>query len=158
LCDRYDYHPSDRLELTIKSYVYGSRKSWYDEVKQRLEYLLNSFVIGLVEGALKIEESKIKREREEQKRQEIIPMRQEKVRLIEEEKSRVRTLEMDAANWLKSQQIRSYVEALRNLVIQNEGEIAQGSEIEKWLIWASQQADRFDPLTKSPLSILDDVV
>jgi hypothetical protein len=39
-----------------------------------------------------------------------------------------------------------------------EGQIAQGSEAEKWLTWASQQADRFDPLTKSPLSILDDVV
>jgi hypothetical protein len=127
-------------------------------VKQRLENLLNYFMIGLVEGALKIEEVRTTREREEQKRQEAIRIRQEKVRLIEEEKSRIQTLEMDAANWLKSQQIKSYVEAVRNLVIQNEGEIAQGSEIEKWLIWASQQADRFDPLTKSPLSILDDVV
>jgi hypothetical protein len=127
-------------------------------VKQRLENLLNYFMIGLVEGALKIEEVRTTREREEQKRQEAIRIRQEKVRLIEEEKSRIQTLEMDAANWLKSQQIKSYVEAVGNLVIQNEGEIAQGSEAEKWLIWAKEQADRFDPLTKSPRSILDEVV
>jgi hypothetical protein len=156
--DRYDYHPSDRLELMIKSYVYGSRKSWSDGVKHCLENLLNSFMIGLVEGALKIEEMRITREREEQKRQEIIRVRQEKARLIEEEKSRIRTLEMEAANWLKSQQIRSYVEAVRTLVIQTEGQIAQGSEAEKWLTWASQQADRFDPLAKSSPSILDEVV
>jgi hypothetical protein len=156
--NQYDYYPSDMLELTIKSYVYGCRKSWSDGVKQRLENLLNSFMIGLVEGALKIEEERKRRELEEQKRQEIIRIRQERAKLIEEEKTRVRALEMEAANWVKSQQIRSYIEAARSVMNQSQGEIMPGSEAEKWLTWASQQADRLDPLTKSPPSILDEVV
>ncbi len=154
--NQYDYYPSGMLELTIKSYVYGCRKSWSDGVKQRLENLLNSFMIGLIKGALKIEEERKRRELEEQKRQELMRIRQERARLIEEEKSRVRALEMEAANWVKSQQIRSYIEAVRNIIIQNQGEIMPGSETEKWLTWANQQADRIDPLTKSPPSILDE--
>lgn len=154
--NQYDYYPSDMLELTIKSYVHGCRKSWSDGVKQRLENLLNSFMIGLTEGALKIEEERKRRELEEQKRQEVMRIRQERARLIAEEKSRVRALEMEAANWLKSQQIRSYIEAVRNIVIQGQGEIMPGSETEKWLTWANQQADRIDPLTKSPPSVLDE--
>jgi hypothetical protein len=32
-----------------------------------------------------------------------------------------------------------------------------GCELDEWLLWAEQQADRLDPLTESPPSILDEL-
>ena len=35
-------------------------------------------------------------------------------------------------------------------------DISGDSELGKWLVWATAQADRLDPLKESPPSILDD--
>lgn len=51
----------------------------------------------------------------------------------------------------------SYVEAVRQWGAEKHGgEIKAGSELERWIIWALQQADRIDPLVDSPPSILDE--
>lgn len=50
----------------------------------------------------------------------------------------------------------AYVEAVRSAAIQRLGKIQPGSELEQWLSWATQHADRIDPLVESPPSILDE--
>ena len=60
------------------------------------------------------------------------------------------------ANWHKSQIIRQFVDAVRESVLKKNGSIEPDGELDKWISWAIQQADRFDPLVKSPPSILDE--
>jgi hypothetical protein len=58
-------------------------------------------------------------------------------------------------NWKRSQTIREFLLIYRNQLQSEQQPIEVGSELEKWLDWAEQQADRLDPLVQSPPSILD---
>jgi len=91
-----------------------------------------------------------KREREEQQRREERARREEIARLRNEEQARLDKLRSDASNWHEAQRIRSYLSAVRDTAIKKFGVIQPGSESEEWLIWAEDQAERLDPLTKSP--------
>lgn len=62
----------------------------------------------------------------------------------------------EAEAWHKSQAIRTYVEAARENLIEVQGEVVPDSDEVRWLHWASNQADRIDPLTDSPPSVLDE--
>ncbi len=64
----------------------------------------------------------------------------------------------EAEAWQKTQQVRAYIEAVKQAAIQKYGFINTGNELDNWLRWATQQADRLDPLAESPPSILDDWV
>jgi len=157
LYGEHDFIPSGRLSLAINEYVGdGNRKTWSDGKKQRIEDCLNDFIEGLVKAAIEIRARKIRWEEQERERRERERQRQEKARLKREEAERVQTLINEAANWNKSQQIRAYIEVVRERAIRNNGGIKPESELERWLTWAMQQADRLDPLAESPPSILDD--
>lgn len=153
---KYDYNPSGRLSLIIKTYSGdGIRKTWTDGKKQRVENCLNAFILGLIMIAVAKKVERIERARREREWQERENKRVELARLRREEEERVQALEKEASAWNKSQQIRAYLKAVRENALQKHGEIEPGSELDKWLTWADQQADRFDPLVESPPSILD---
>ena len=57
-------------------------------------------------------------------------------------------LEKEAMNWHRSKVIRSYIEAATAAHIQKNGKDEPGSEFDKWKTWASEQANRLDPLSK----------
>lgn len=50
------------------------------------------------------------------------------------------------ADWHKSRQIWSYIAAVREAAIGRYGVVEPGGELDQWLLWANQQADRIDPL------------
>lgn len=153
---KYDYNPSGKLSLMIKTYAGdGIRKTWTDGKKQRVENCLNAFILGLIMIAVAKKAERIERDRREREWQERENKRVELARLRREEEERVQALEKEASAWNKSQQIRAYLKAVREVALQKNGEIEPGSELDKWLTWASQQADRLDPLVESPPSILD---
>jgi hypothetical protein len=154
--DRYRYVPSGKLIFRINEYIDGIRKSWSDGKKYRLEELLNSFMIGLIRAS---EKEKIKRlEREQREREWKVreEVRRKKAEEIQKEKEKVEGLLREAESWNKAQRIRTYIEAVKQTAIQKHGFINTGSELDNWLKWATQQADRFDPVTESPPSILDE--
>jgi hypothetical protein len=62
----------------------------------------------------------------------------------------------NAAAWRKDRDLRAYIQAVEERAIREHGRIEEGSELDCWLKWARQQADRLDPLTPSPPSILDE--
>lgn len=82
----------------------------------------------------------------------------ELVQLHEQEKAKLEKLYTDSSQWYKSQKLRSYIEAVRQKAVQADGKILPGSELEDWIKWAHQQADRMDPLVESPHSILDEKI
>ena len=115
--------------------------------------LLNTFVSTLYRTAedIKIERKRLEelrqeREQQERRRQEWECQRYEKLEEIRAEEERVAALMGEAETWHKSQAIRTYIQAARENLIEVRGEVAPDSDADRWLHWASNQADRLDPL------------
>lgn len=78
-----------------------------------------------------------------------------KAELIKQEEARVRALHRAAANWERARRIRDLV-AAACAGAQWEGvSVEPGTNSGDWLVWATEQADRIDPLKVSPPSIID---
>ncbi len=143
----YIYVPSGMLSLRIKAWGCDTlRKQWSDGTKQRIEDRLNDFVIGLLRVSGGLRANRLEREEREKRWEEEKRRREEQERLRQEEEERIRILERTVTNWQKSQQIRSFIAAFREAAIARHGHIEPGSELDKWLLWASKYADRIDPL------------
>jgi len=154
--DRYRYVPSGQLVFRINEYIDGIRKSWSDGKRHRLEYCLNSFIVGLIRAAEKEKIKRLEREQKEREWREQEEARRKKAEEIQQEKERVEQLLKETEAWQKAQQVRIYIEAVKQAAIQKNGSINTCSDLDNWLKWATQQADRLDPLAKSSPSILDD--
>jgi hypothetical protein len=72
------------------------------------------------------------------------------------EQVKVNSLIDESEDWAKSNRLREYIKAKKADYVSRGVSIGPNSDAGKWLKWASDQADRLDPLTKSPPSILDD--
>ena len=158
--------PSGRLTLKISDggayWLNGCRYTWRDTEKKKLEERLNQFVAGLVEMAARVKQhdEEVKkqnelRRQEEMRHQEEARQRAEKRKLFKAEKARVDFLVRQAKEWRLSKLVRELVEAARE-AHSAASPIEPGSKIAQWIEWATQQADRFDPLRPSPPSILDE--
>jgi hypothetical protein len=159
--------PSGILCLTIHKadghWLWDCRKNWRDGKKQQLENSLNNFISGLLRAAAQIKErirQEQERERERRERlrrlEEEKKIRAEKRRQIQEEQERVSSLISQAENRHKSKLIREYVGAVERLSLSGDCHFQPEGNLEDWLKWAREQADRLDPLTPSPPSILDE--
>lgn len=58
---------------------------------------------------------------------------------------------MEAANWQEAKTLRAYIAAVEQQPVSGK----QLFKHREWSAWARDQADRLDPLTPSPPSILD---
>lgn len=143
---KHEYRPSGRLILRIETYIEG-RKNWSDGSRQRVEDCLNDFIAVLIEEAAIKRAERAEQERRKRLEEEERRRREEAERRQEEEEARIQALIKEAEAWERSRQIRAYINAVKEGVIEKYGQIAPGSKIEQWLTWAQQQADRFDPLS-----------
>jgi len=143
----YIYVPSGMLSLRIKAWGCDTlRKQWSDGTKQRLEDRLNDFVVGLLRVSAGLRANRLEREERERRWEEEKRRRDEQERLRREEEEKIQALERTVSNWHKSHQIRSFINAHREATILKQGLIEPGGELDKWLQWASDYADRLDPL------------
>ncbi|HYV38768.1 MAG TPA: hypothetical protein VE988_23990 [Gemmataceae bacterium] len=156
--------PSGRLELFIDQsgmyWAHGCRFTWRDG-KKPLEQRLNSFMDGLEDLAVRmrahLEEEQRKAEQrrvEELRRQEEARQRAEKRAKYDAERARVEQLRQQARCWKEADDLRRFIDAVKRM----HGAIEPGSEIAQWLDWATQQADRLDPLRPSPPSTFDEKI
>jgi hypothetical protein len=163
---RTEYTPSGRLCLLIEEWRYsGSRnfqKNWCDSERRQLEDLLNDFIIGLIRGAMKLEDfRRIQEEKERMDREDAIRREKEKQYLaerkqqIEEEKQRVIELVQDSENLEIAARIRLFIAAVQVEHENGNPVYVIPENLEKWTRWVGDQADRLDPLKKSPPSIID---
>lgn len=145
---RYDFHPTGQLALRIKEWSNGKRRNWSDGDRRRLEDCLNDFLTGLIQvAAVKKARDLEWKERERQGEKERRRQAEEEQRL-QEEAERLKVLEEEAGAWQRSQRIRSYVGAVKEAVQHQGGNLSPDSHLERWLVWALEQADRLDPLPK----------
>lgn len=141
----------------------GRRRKWSDGHRGRLEDLLPHFVAGVItvataqrEARMAAERRDVVRREEERRRAEQEAARAAMWEKIKRERARVDRLTADASAWSESQQLRIYIEAVHADAVARGRDVADGSELGQWLMWAKQQADRLDPLVESPPSLLDD--
>lgn len=147
--------PSGKLVLRITD-GHGLRRCWTDRSDRRVEQFLNSFVIGLIRTAeaVKVERFNIEirrkeREQQERRRQEEEQRRRAEERQRQEEETHLRRLEAEAAAWVKAEQIRAYVAAVKEAAQRDAGAVVPGGELERWVAWAMNQADTLDPIRQS---------
>jgi hypothetical protein len=159
--------PSGKLCLTMhdRGYFWSNnlRRNWRDTKSKSLEDCLDAFVLGLVKRAARKREHRLQKEEEDRQRQEITRQREEQARLraelerkIQEEKARVDKLINDSENYHKSRQIRDFVAAVENELLEGNTVYLSNDEHTEWVKWARDQADRLDPLSVNPPSILDE--
>lgn len=141
---------SGRLVLKI---INGQERCWTDSPSRRIEQALNAFVVGLVAAAENIKRRRSRAEKQRQEQLERERQRKEQERQQQEEESRRQAekerclqLEAEAAAWTKAVQIRSYVAAVRQVAIEDSGEILPGGILDGWLRWAEEYANVIDPL------------
>ena len=155
---RHEYVATGKLTLRFCGWGSSpSRSTWSDAKIQRVENCLNDFLANLYASAVEMRVEREKREREEQQRREERARKEELARLRSEEQSRVEKLKADASSWQEAQRIRHYIAAVRDSAAKGTSPIQPEGGVQEWLTWAEKQADRLDPLSVSPPSILDEV-
>jgi len=151
------YVPSGTFSLEITTYCREEiRCLWRDGKRKKIENILNSFVVSLLKTADALRKERLRCEEERRCHEEWKRQRTEKLRLICEEEKRLNQLNTEVNSWHASKRMRAYIHAVRAAVTTEHGLINENSECAAWLEWATQQADRLDPLVKSPASILDE--
>ena len=150
-----EYVPAGKLTPEINSYGEGLRRTW-KENKRTLGDFLPDIMATLFKFAILHRRAQLKRRAEaaayERKANELRRLRH---RVEVRKERRIRELEQSAENWTKAKKIREYILAVIDAKKQAGGELGPNTPTGIWAVWALQQADRLDPLVKSPPSILD---
>jgi hypothetical protein len=146
------YIPNGSLSLKIQGfhsyYLTGLRKQWTDGSKQKVEDCIGSFIIGLVKAAVKLRSENLRRAALHQKWEAERKRELELQRKREEEKQRIDLLIQHTNAWYESLTIRKYLNAVEIAAINKYGRIEQGSEMDLWLKWAYDYANKLDPLAE----------
>lgn len=145
----YDYMATGEFSLKISG-AYQYEKICKDDKKGKVEEKLNLFNIAMIKRALQMKDDRIRRAREEELRRAKERKRWEMDAMIRKEKEKVETLKKHSDAWHESQKMRAFIHAAyKSRPFDSESPFA------KWLVWASLQADRIDPLKEGPPSVLD---
>jgi hypothetical protein len=137
---QYDYTPSGIFIFTIDEYTEGLRHRWSDRKSRPLEACLNDIIVSLVRIAVTVLEPR-----------RLEAQRQHQLWLEEARRRQIYQAKMDALNkalqdWQENQHLRAFIRAVEGAAKSRFGEIRDGSPVDKWLLWATELADRNDPL------------
>lgn len=147
---------------------YGS-EMLKDGAKNKIEGGLNEMIIQLIKkaGEMRIgrrEQESLRLRQEEaakiqQAREDELRRRKEELEAMQaKETARVIELLDHAKSWRQSQVVRDYLDSVCATYNATDGTVPIDSKLAEYLRWGFDQADRLDPLRKSPLSVLDETV
>lgn len=148
-----DYSPSGYLSLEIDEYT-DLQRNWRDTKRQKLEDALPEFVAGLMKSAVVLHRRSEQRNAEEIARQRRAAELQQLRADYKAEKQRVEDLIAMSENWRRARTLREFLAVCKEEA-RKADPCQPREEFDKWFKWAEEQADRLDPLTDSPTSILD---
>jgi hypothetical protein len=144
----FRYEPNGKLSLYIGGSGGNLRRTWADGSLNKLEGLLNGFVLGLVKAADYKRRQRIERE-ERDRRWEEERRREEQIRNeISLEQQRQKTLEELTKLWIHSDQVRQFIAAAEAKAGKLKLSRTDSRRFELWKIWANRYADSLDPLSR----------
>ena len=167
--DRMTYTPNGMLVLESGVSYLGSAYCQDTAQKYRLEDRLDKVLINFIKeaGLIRIrrrkeEAARLQREAEEKeriKREAELQQRREKLQSKQkQEQDRINELMRNVNGWRQSQDIRAFLEAARQFILQRDGKLPETGQNAEYFIWAEKQADRCDPFKLSPHSVLDESI
>jgi hypothetical protein len=142
------------LEFRVLHSRYGHsavRDSKRNSLEQKIPNILGAFL-------REARSAKLGKERERQQEIERREREIERFKLseqIREEEKKLENFDAWVANWSRARLYREFISALEEYWRARGEDLSDGGERANRLIWMRQQADRLDPLVKSPASILD---
>jgi len=156
--DEFDYerYTTGKLKLNISGMIYGYFKRTISDTQSKtLEERLDKFFPILLEFAEK--EKRQRLEREERKRHEEIArkIREQKEREYRAEMKRRETLEQQSEKFTKSEYIYQFIREVESRIKQDELDQEQLYRFTEWKKWATEHADRLNPVKQTIESILD---
>jgi len=146
---KYTYIPTGRLYFTFP-FVHPTpegRKKWTESEERSLEEMIPSVLERAHEAAYQLKRKRKERRREQQIRKEKQRKREAKKKRRQKKKRRRKALEEEAIQWQKSRTLRRYVEEVARRAETQFLTDDKRREIENWLGWAREHADRLDPLS-----------
>jgi hypothetical protein len=150
------HRESGKLKLEIQSFNDKAQVSWQDDGVKKLEKRMSEVAVQLItlgevhyrEQARRHYEWKVQRkaelEREVQHRK-VEEERLEKERQIKLQRARVDRLLTEARSLRQANEIRAYVDAVRN-ANRDSCDAIQKDAIDYWAAWALNQAEQIDPI------------
>ena len=139
--ERTEKIPSGILSLQIEASY--EKKEWRDTKKKSLDTKLSLILATLELRADELEKEKIEREKwrlkyeEERKKEQAIQFK------FDEELAKFKKLKENAKMYQETQEIRNYIEAVKDNAIKNN---TLTDELINWIEWANNKADWLDPI------------
>jgi hypothetical protein len=144
--DRYAYTPSGELNFKISgAFFYGVKQNWTEKANKPIEEQLNEIMAAILTAAHMALKTLQKDEEEKRLREDALIRQQEEARRQEEE-ARRKELEVQSQNWVKSRNLRAFLQACEGVLAKRSGTLPPNSAEAEWLRWAYSHADRLDPL------------
>ncbi|MFG1953918.1 hypothetical protein [Micromonospora sp. NPDC048830] len=149
----FDRVPSGRLVLEVNRAGYGKPDTWTDDKRTTLESRVHKIIKEVEAGYLADQREHEERERarreeterwERRKAEERAQWEQVKATATVQATDKLRTDRFRAAfdNWVAADAIRNFCTALEASASSSEG---AGQNLDQWVAWARDKADRLDP-------------
>lgn len=147
LVPRWDYFPTGKLTLEIHYWgVAETRKKWSDMASRPLEKMVNDFLLGVIRVADLLHQRRLLEQEVARKLEEARQAREEMERQRRLEEKRLYELEAMVDRWIKSQHLRAFIDEIEKQVSHRPLPQESRECCERWVSWATQHADRLDPL------------
>ena len=157
LRDRYSFHHTGMLKLGILGdYRDELQKVVGDGKQQRIEQLLNEFIVKIETEAVRRKRDAEHHERQRLRWEEEARLRREYEERQRKEMDRFKTLEEAASNWKRAEDLRAYISAVEAEAARGDGGIELNSDLGQWIAWARQKADWLDPIINPECQVLDE--
>jgi len=153
---KWDLHATGCLRLELCTGEHGYRiRQWSDGKIQRIETVLNKFMMAALldvqkrrEAVIEKEKRRIELEKRQLEMREAEERRWQEEQAQHEEQKRVDGLLADVAKWKQSREIREYMAAVQAFVVEKYGGYDAGSELDRWLKWVEGAQNSLDHLSQ----------
>lgn len=149
--DRYYFEPSGTFTFSINN-SFHTQQNWRDGKTALVEDQLNDIVVGIFRAAESLRQKEIERKNEERKQLEV-SLEREKHKILQKRQVDCRELFTELlAKWQKSQDIENFLASYKAKIIEEKGEITPGSDEELLIEWASDYAEKLNPVKSNRIS------
>jgi hypothetical protein len=132
---RWEFSSSGNLSFEVEEYwTNGCQKKWADGPGRRLEDQLNQVIIGLFTIAEAVRLERITREQDEERRRDEERHRQKAECEKRAELECVNAFDQQCDFWVRSQNVRKFLQACEKSLVERFGPIPPGSPEDLWLM------------------------